>query len=170
LLLTLHRLNRNDVSSLQDELLRFSESTPIGLVLPALYSELREVSYLRHIVVALAKATWKQNQHVKALLGDFPQPVTVLWIDGERIRHLFRLLEKQGLSAGEDGKGRSCWLAYGYLLALGDCDVITCMIVTSSTTTGNCWRDSGIQWPIRTWVSSFAKVTMRVLLRGCTAA
>ena len=29
-----------------------------------------------------------------------------------------------GLSAGIDGKGRSCWLAYGYLLARGDCDVI----------------------------------------------
>jgi glucosyl-3-phosphoglycerate synthase len=34
------------------------------------------------------------------------------------------LLEEQGLSAGVDGKGRSCWLAYGYLLATGDCDVI----------------------------------------------
>jgi glucosyl-3-phosphoglycerate synthase len=28
------------------------------------------------------------------------------------------------LSAGADGKGRSCWLAYGFLLATGECDVI----------------------------------------------
>ncbi len=33
-------------------------------------------------------------------------------------------MEKQGLSVGGDGKGRSCWLAYGYLLATADCDVI----------------------------------------------
>jgi glucosyl-3-phosphoglycerate synthase len=34
------------------------------------------------------------------------------------------MLETRGLSAGGDGKGRSCWLAYGYLLAARDCDVI----------------------------------------------
>jgi len=134
---TLHRLNNNHVSRLEDELTRFSETTSIGLVLPALYSEfetpaahkilneLRQVRYLRHIVVALGRASWRQFLHVRSLfLSGFPQPVTVLWIDGERNRNLLRLLENQGLSAGEDGKGRSCWLAYGYLLATGNCDVI----------------------------------------------
>lgn len=134
---TLHRLNNNHVSRLEDELTRFSETTSIGLVLPALYSEfetpaahkilneLRQVRYLSHIVVALGRASWRQFLHVRSLfLSGFPQPVTVLWIDGERNRNLLRLLENQGLSAGEDGKGRSCWLAYGYLLATGNCDVI----------------------------------------------
>ena len=45
-------------------------------------------------------------------------------MDSPRIQSLLRLLEDHGLSAGADGKGRSCWLAYGYLLAPGDCDVI----------------------------------------------
>jgi glucosyl-3-phosphoglycerate synthase len=30
----------------------------------------------------------------------------------------------EGSRPGQDGKGRSCWLAYGYLLAKGDCRVI----------------------------------------------
>jgi glucosyl-3-phosphoglycerate synthase len=34
------------------------------------------------------------------------------------------MLEERGLPAGTDGKGRSCWLAYGYLLAMRDCGMI----------------------------------------------
>jgi glucosyl-3-phosphoglycerate synthase len=134
---TLHRLSRNDVSRLEFELQRFSETTSIGLVLPALYSEfetpamqrivaeLKQVKYLRHIVLVLAKATWGQYCEVRSFMRDFSQPVTILWVDGDRLQTLFRLLQERGLSAGEDGKGRSCWLAYGYLLANGDCDAIT---------------------------------------------
>jgi glucosyl-3-phosphoglycerate synthase len=48
----------------------------------------------------------------------------VLWIDSEPVQKLFGLLEERGLSAGADGKGRSCWMASGYLLARGECEVI----------------------------------------------
>jgi glucosyl-3-phosphoglycerate synthase len=50
--------------------------------------------------------------------------VTVLWIDSPQIQHLFADLEQHGLSPGPDGKGKSCWISYGYLLACGDCEVI----------------------------------------------
>jgi glucosyl-3-phosphoglycerate synthase len=133
---TLHRLNRNDVARIEGELEKFSEHTPIGLVLPALYSEfetpamqrileeLEKVHYLRRMVVVLARATREQQRHVASILSGFPVQSTLLWIDGDRIQRLFGLLNERGLSAGNDGKGRSCWLAYGFLLATGDCDVI----------------------------------------------
>ncbi|MFN8008603.1 MAG: glycosyl transferase [Terriglobia bacterium] len=134
---TLHRFKPNhELPQLEEELEKFSENTAICLVLPALYSEfqgqamrgileeLKHVRYLRHIVVALAKANQQQYEDVKSLFAGHPQEVTVLWIDGERIQALFERLEKQGLTAGGDGKGRSCWLAYGYLLAATECDVI----------------------------------------------
>lgn len=133
---TLHRLNRNDVARIEGELERFSENSPIGLVLPALYSEfetpamhqilaeLKKVRYLRHIVLALDKATREQHRYVASLLNGFPNRVTLLWMNSERTEKLLQLLDGRGLSAGNDGKGRSCWLAYGYLLAVGDCDVI----------------------------------------------
>lgn len=47
-----------------------------------------------------------------------------MWIDGPRLQSLFSLLEERGLSARGDGKGRSCWLAYGYLLARNECEVM----------------------------------------------
>jgi glucosyl-3-phosphoglycerate synthase len=48
----------------------------------------------------------------------------VLWIESSRTQALLREMEERGLSVGQDGKGRSAWLCYGYLLARGQCDVI----------------------------------------------
>lgn len=133
---TLHRLRGNSVERLEGDLERFSRSRPIALVLPALYSEfstpamqrivqaLRQVRYLQRIVVALGRATREDYERARGFFENFYTPVSVLWIDGDRIRRLFQLLEERGLSAGGDGKGRSCWMAYGYVLAMRDCDVI----------------------------------------------
>ncbi len=133
---TLHRLNPDGIERLERELRHYAETRPIGLVLPALCSEferpamrriadqLAEVDYLRHIVVALGRADRAAYREAREFFSGFPYPVTLLWVESPRIQSLLRLLEDHGLSAGEDGKGRSCWLAYGYLLATGDCDVI----------------------------------------------
>ena len=133
---TLHGLNPDGIGRLETELRCYSEARPIGLVLPALYSEfetaamqgivneLAEVDYVRHVVVALARADQSDYLKARDFFAGFPRPVTFLWIDSPRIQSLFRLLERHGMPAGQDGKGRSCWLSYGYLLATGDCDVI----------------------------------------------
>ncbi len=133
---TLHRLKPNNILRLEQELKEFSRQNSIGLVLPALYTEfetpamrrivdeLAHVHYLRQIIVALGKANQEQFEAAKAFFSGFPHPVTILWIDSCPIQELLTLLESRGLSAGQDGKGRSCWLAYGYLIATGECDVI----------------------------------------------
>src|SRR5215472_7874739 len=133
---TLHRLKPNNIERLEADLEKFSRNRPIGLVLPALYSEfdtvamqkiaseLKRVRYLQRIVVVLGRATQQQYVRARTFFDDFYTPVTTLWIDSERIQELLRMLEARGLSAGGDGKGRSCWLAYGYLLATRDCDLI----------------------------------------------
>jgi glucosyl-3-phosphoglycerate synthase len=72
----------------------------------------------------LARATQEQFERARSFFHDFYTPVTVVWMDSDRIQALFRMLEERGLSAGADGKGRSCWLAYGYILAMRDCGMI----------------------------------------------
>ncbi len=133
---TLHRLKPNNIERLEGDLERFSRSRPIGLVLPALYSEfetpamqrivseLRQVRYLQRIVVSLGRATREQFDRARSFFKDFYPPVTFVWIEGEKLQGLLRMLEEKALSPGDDGKGRSCWLAYGYILAARDCDVI----------------------------------------------
>ncbi len=133
---TLHRLRSEGTARIEAELEKFSGVNPIGLVLPALYSEfetpsmrrivseIAKVRYLHEVVVTLGQATENEYHKARRFFQDFPIPVTFVWIDGERIQRLFRLLEENGLSAGPDGKGRSCWMAFGYLLAQGECDTI----------------------------------------------
>ena len=144
---TLHRMNPNGLSRLEGDLERFRPAMPIALVLPALYSEfetpamqgivreLSQVRYLQRIVVALGRADREQYGRAQQFFNDFHVPATVIWMDSEPIQGLFRLLKENGIPAGEDGKGRSCWMAYGYLLARADCEVIAlhdCDIVNYS--------------------------------------
>ena len=133
---TLHRLNPDGIHRIEGEMRRYCQSRPVGLVLPALYSEfetpamrriadeLAEVDYISEIVVALGRAGRAELEKARAFFSDFQTRVTFLWIDSPRIQSLFRTLADRGLHPGPDGKGRSCWLSYGYLLARNECDVI----------------------------------------------
>ena len=133
---TLHRLNPNGVHRIESELERFSRTMPIGLVLPALFSEfetpamagivreLRKVPYLREIVLVLARADAQQLEQARGFFKGFDTQVTFIWVDSPRVQELFSRLDASELTAGADGKGRSCWLAYGYLLARNECEVI----------------------------------------------
>jgi glucosyl-3-phosphoglycerate synthase len=135
-LTTLHRLAPNQLGRLEADLSRFVRNKPIGLVLPALYSEfespamqrivtdLQQVQYLERIVVVVGRATQEQFEHTKTFFQKFYTPVSLIWIEGARTQDFFKKLEDRGIPAGPDGKGRSCWLAYGYLLASRCCDVI----------------------------------------------
>ncbi len=133
---TLHKLGPYAYDRLEADMLTFADESRVGLVLPALYSEfespampaiveeLRNVRFIDQIVVALGRATLDQFRHARSFFKDFPYPVHFLWINGDRVQKLLDRLEEVNLSAGLDGKGRSCWLAYGYLLGRGNCDII----------------------------------------------
>jgi glucosyl-3-phosphoglycerate synthase len=133
---TLHRLDGGGGEWIERQLEEFSRINPIGLVLPALYAEfegpamrqiiaeLAQARYLSQVVVALGRASREQYLEARSHFAGFPLPVTFLWMDSGRIQRLLALLEENGLPAGADGKGRSCWMAYGYLLAGEECEVI----------------------------------------------
>ena len=142
---TLHRLKKDNLDKLEEELLEFSEDRPIALVLPSLYSELKgealrgivselkHIEYLNEIVITLGDANKDEFRHAKEFFSTLPQRTRIIWNEGERIQSLFRLLDENELRAGEPGKGRAAWIAYGYVLgegsseviALHDCDIIT---------------------------------------------
>lgn len=133
---TIHRLGQPNLERLERELQRYARQRPIALVLPALYSEfegeamprivseLKEVKYLKQIVVTLGRADAEQFKRARELMSVLPQNVKFVWNDGPRVQRLYALLRENDLPVGEDGKGRSCWMAYGYVLACDQCDVI----------------------------------------------
>jgi glucosyl-3-phosphoglycerate synthase len=144
---TLHSLGRPSLERLEQELRVYSLTRPVALVLPALYSEfegpamqriveeLAKVKYLGQIVLVLARASDKEFARVRQFMTPIPYEVKIVHNEGVRIREIYDTIKRNGLDAGKDGKGRSCWLAYGYVLAAGKSDVIAlhdCDIVTYS--------------------------------------
>ncbi|MCK9201447.1 MAG: glycosyl transferase [Gallionella sp.] len=144
---TLHQLGQPTLERLESELLGFSKTRPIALVLPALYSEfegpampgivreLSKVKYLNEIVLTLDQATEDDFRRVREFMSPIQTEVKIIHNSGKRIGEVYETLTRNGLDAGLRGKGRSAWLAYGYVLARGRSDVIAlhdCDIVTYS--------------------------------------
>jgi glucosyl-3-phosphoglycerate synthase len=148
---TLHRLGRFDVGRMERQLVSYSRVRPIALVLPCLASELhgpglkgivdtlRGVSYLRQVVISVSGIDDERAEYddmrdlfdgVRCIDGSGP---ILLWNSGSRVKALYQRLSEEGLDPGANGKGRSTWLAFGYVLATNvarviavhDCDIRT---------------------------------------------
>ena len=144
-IITLHKLGRPSLEKIESEIVEFSKQRPIALVLPALYTEfqadaikgiveeLKKVKYVQEIVLTLGRATDEQFKEVKKFMSQIPYEVKVIHNEGKRVKEIYATLERNGLSPGEDGKGRATWIAYGYIIASGKSDVIAihdCDIIT----------------------------------------
>lgn len=141
----LHRLGQPNLDRLEAELERHGKVNPIALVLPCLYAELerpalrgilehlKRVRYLNEIVVALGQASALEFRRAKEYFKVLPQDVRLVWIDGPRIQDILKTLAGQEIEIGLPGKGQSCWIAFGYVLArrqskviaLHDCDILS---------------------------------------------
>jgi glucosyl-3-phosphoglycerate synthase len=142
---TVHRLRQRPVEEIEAEILQWSATRPISLLLPTLFSELHgpalpgiveelaKVPFLDTIIVPIGRATLEEFEESKKFFGRLPQRTVLLWIEGDRIQRFLQELEAAGLPIGEKGKGQSCWLCLGYLLAenrsrviaLHDADIVT---------------------------------------------
>lgn len=141
---TLHRLGKGDLKELEKRLKEHSQHRPIALVLPAVYAEfegkampkilheLKNVDYLEEIVLVMNRTDTMEFKQVKKIISDTELDIKIIWSSGPRIGELYKLLEKNDLPLGIDGKGRSVWIAKGYVIANGksqvialhDCDIV----------------------------------------------
>ncbi|MDZ7782754.1 MAG: glycosyl transferase [Halioglobus sp.] len=142
---TLHNLSRRPVEELEAELVEYSRSRPMALILPSLFSELEGVAlpriidelvrvpYLAEIVIGLDRADRENFSEAIAFFDRLPQRHRVLWHDGPRLQRLDAELKALDLAPREQGKGRNVWYCMGYTLASGraesvalhDCDIVT---------------------------------------------
>ncbi|RME65442.1 MAG: glycosyl transferase [Nitrospirae bacterium] len=142
---TFHRFGSFSLEKIEREIEFYCRERPLVLILPSLYSEiegealkgilehLKHVRYIDEIVVTLGPATEDEFKHAKEFFSVLPQKVTIIWNTGPRVEAIYREIEQTDLPTGEEGKGRSVWMAYGYVLscqrfhsiALHDCDIVT---------------------------------------------
>jgi glucosyl-3-phosphoglycerate synthase len=145
---TLHLLGERDMVLVEQQIENASRTRPIALILPCLISEmdgpalkvitaaLESVEYLKEIVVTLGPASEEDFQqaccYFKPLIRN-GRRVRIIWNDGPQVTSLYSEIEGAGLSAGPHGKGRSAWMACGYIVARGesyvialhDCDILS---------------------------------------------
>jgi glucosyl-3-phosphoglycerate synthase len=142
---TFHRLKQRDLKELEGELEEATRHRPISLVLPyipvelqgpglpKIVEELRNVKYLKNIIVTIGKANAEEFRQAKKFFSDLPLKPKAIWCTGPAIENIYEILAGNGINVGDDGKGRSAWTAYGYILAredsqviaLHDCDIVT---------------------------------------------
>lgn len=87
---TLHRLKRGNLERMEMELEFYSRHNPIALVLPSLYSELKEkalqgiiseiqkVKYINQVVITLGRANENEFEHAKKFFSPLPQQTTIV--------------------------------------------------------------------------------------------
>lgn len=142
---TFHKLGNPKLEKIESELSWYSQERPIALVLPSLYSELegdalkniiselKNIRYLKEVVVTLGPCKKEEFHHARKFFSVLPQTTKIIWNDGKRINEVYRTIESAGLHLGETGKGKAAWMAYGYIIAqknisviaLHDCDILS---------------------------------------------
>jgi glucosyl-3-phosphoglycerate synthase len=138
------------LSRLESKLEEYSRHLKICLLLPSLYSEIKnpdvlgriideiqKVRYLHSVAVALGGAPkegqFKEAKEYFGRLETVERKVKVVWVEGPRIKEIFGEIRKKDISVGVHGKGQSVWITLGYILgqeqtdvvALHDCDIVT---------------------------------------------
>lgn len=142
---TLHNFRNRTIQDIENELVKYSDQRPMGLIIPSLYSELsrpalkkivdvlKEVPYLNEIVIGLDAATEDEFKHAKEFFSVLPQHHRVIWNDGPGMKHLEFKLNEENIHLGNPGKGKNVWFCFGYMIAserseaiaLHDADIIT---------------------------------------------
>ena len=92
---TLHRLKKGNFERMEVELEFYSKYHPIALVLPSLYSELKEkalkaivseiqkIKYVNQVIITLGRADQKEFDHAREFFSVLPQETIIIWNDGE---------------------------------------------------------------------------------------
>ncbi|MGR3323366.1 MAG: glycosyl transferase [Pseudooceanicola sp.] len=142
---TIHNLRTTTDADLTRELVTFSNTRKISLILPSLYSELEgealpnilnelaQVPYLHRIIIGLDRADEAQYRHARDFFSVLPQNHVVIWNDSPRMQAIQARLQDHGLAPNEPGKGKNVWSCLGFLIACADSAVVAihdCDIVT----------------------------------------
>ena len=133
---TLARLGNRPLVELEDALVRNTRRNKAALLIPSLVSELErpallricdEISrapYLDTVLISLDQADETGYRSALEYFRRLRRRTVVLWNDGPGVTTLLAKLEKADLALGERGKGRACWMGFGYLLAQGNVEYI----------------------------------------------
>ena len=104
---TLHNFNTKKIEEIEKDLLSFSKTSPMTLILPSLYSELekpaltyivntlKKVKYIKNVVIGLDQANKNEFLKAKKFFSVLPQKTYILWNDGPRLKKIDQVEVKE---------------------------------------------------------------------------
>lgn len=82
--------------------------------------QLKEITYLSHIIFGLDRASEEDVGVLKEMLRSFGiRNFIIQWNDGPRFQEIYKTLTDAGFNVGEAGKGKNMFLSFGIAIALG---------------------------------------------------
>ncbi len=133
---TLTRLGSRPLVEMEDAITRHTRRNRAALLIPCLLTELdrpalaqicdevAKVPYLDTVLISLDRADEEGYRRALEYFRRLNRRTVVLWNDSPGVSALLQKLAANDLILGERGKGRACWMAFGYLLAQGNVEYI----------------------------------------------
>jgi glucosyl-3-phosphoglycerate synthase len=121
--------------AMERRLLRSSARLPVGVVIPALYSDLvspamaniiaqlAAMDFIKRVYISLDQANVEEFRQAAAVIAPLDPKGVLLWNDSPKLKRVVEQIETQ-FNLGPRGKGRAVWTALGYILAKGEVSVL----------------------------------------------
>ncbi|MBE7500451.1 MAG: glucosyl-3-phosphoglycerate synthase [Verrucomicrobiales bacterium] len=141
---TFSLLANEDLARMEKNIVRAARRTPIGVIIPALFSDLSSpamqhiigvlagLGFIKRVYISLDRSDETEFEKAREIVKPLGDKGVLLWNDAPTVQ---TVLEKIGqvVPLGARGKGRAVWTALGYalgrsevaVLAFHDADILT---------------------------------------------
>jgi glucosyl-3-phosphoglycerate synthase len=141
---TFTHLASEDLARMEKSIVKAARRAPIGVIIPALFSdlsapamqhiitELAAMTFVKRVYISLDRSSSEEFAQAREIIKPLDSKGVLLWNDSPNVQ---AMLEKigQAVPLGARGKGRAVWTALGYalgkaevsVLAFHDADIVT---------------------------------------------
>jgi glucosyl-3-phosphoglycerate synthase len=131
---TFTRLETEDLAVLENSIQQSSRRSPVGVIIPAMFSdlsspamlhiidELTSMNFVKRVYVSLDRASAKEFREAREIVRTL-KACQLLWNDAPAVRRVVNGID-QVLPVGPRGKGQAVWSALGYALGKGEVSVL----------------------------------------------
>jgi glucosyl-3-phosphoglycerate synthase len=128
---TFSLLHGESTGSMEKKILSESRKIPIGVLIPALYTDLSgtamrsiihqlaAMDFIKQVYICLDQASEDEYKSAISITKPLGKKGVLIWNDSPRVRKVLAEVEKE-LFVGLRGKGNSVWTGLGYVIAKGD--------------------------------------------------
>lgn len=132
---TFTRLVDEDLGRMEESILRAAQRAPIGVIIPALFSdlsspamqgiiqELASMKFVKRIYISLARCSEEEVHRAREIIHPISDHTVLLWNDAPAVQSVLEKIN-QAVPLGASGKGSAVWTALGYALGKSEVSVL----------------------------------------------